>query len=228
MKNILYINAGAGSGKTYSLTERFADLIERGETTPSRVILTTFTERAAAEFRLKAREKLIERGLHPQVAELDSALIGTVHSVAMRYIMRYWYLLGLGAGVKPMPLLKDFGLAEDCVAFLEAKNTEEEAKGIAELLGRVDFQRRVAESQSASKPKILLVTSAWHMKRARLMFGKYAPGIEVVCAPADFEQTMMAENMFSFKAVVPDVMAFQFNCFAFREWVGIVGYKLFR
>ena len=127
-----------------------------------------------------------------------------------------------------LPLLKDFGLAEDCVAFLEAKNTEEEAKGIAELLGRVDFQRRVAESQSASKPKILLVTSAWHMKRARLMFGKYAPGIEVVCAPADFEQTMMAENMFSFKAVVPDVMAFQFNCFAFREWVGIVGYKLFR
>ena len=90
MKNILYINAGAGSGKTYSLTERFADLIERGETTPSRVILTTFTERAAAEFRLKAREKLIERGLHPQVAELDSALIGTVHSIAMRYIMRYW------------------------------------------------------------------------------------------------------------------------------------------
>ena len=103
MKNILYINAGAGSGKTYSLTERFADLIERGETTPSRVILTTFTERAAAEFRLKAREKLIERGLHSQAAELDSALIGTVHSVAMRYIMRYWYLLGLGAGVKPMP-----------------------------------------------------------------------------------------------------------------------------
>ncbi len=103
MKNILYINAGAGSGKTYSLTERFADLIERGETTPSRVILTTFTERAADEFRLKAREKLIEKGLHPQAAELDSALIGTVHSVAMRYIMRYWYLLGLGAGVKPMP-----------------------------------------------------------------------------------------------------------------------------
>ena len=63
---------------------------------------------------------------------------------------------------------------------------------------------------------------------ARMMFGKYAPGIEVVCAPADFEQTMMAENMFSFKAVVPDVMAFQFNCFAFREWVGVVGYKLFR
>lgn len=103
MKNIYYINAGAGSGKTHSLTERFADLIKDGKTTPSRVILTTFTERAADEFRLKAREMLISKGLHSHAAELDSALIGTVHSVAMRYITRYWYLLGLGAGVQPMP-----------------------------------------------------------------------------------------------------------------------------
>ena len=66
------------------------------------------------------------------------------------------------------------------------------------------------------------------MKRARLMFQKYATGIEVVCAPADFEQMMMAENMFSLKAVLPDVNAFQLNSTAFREWVGIVGYKVFR
>ena len=130
-----------------------------------------------------------------------------------------------------LPLLTDFGLAEDCVTFLDAKNTEEEAKGIKELMGRVDFQRRVAESQSAqsaSKPKVLLVTSAWHMKRARLMFKKYAPEIEVVCAPADFEQTIMADNLFSPKAILPDVNAFQLNSVAFHEWVGIIGYKLFR
>jgi len=130
-----------------------------------------------------------------------------------------------------LPLLKDFGLAVDCVSFLDARNTEEEAKGIEELMGRVDSQRRVAESQSAQrapKPRILLVTSAWHMKRARLMFGKYAPGVEVVCAPADFEQTMMAENLFSPKAILPDVNAFYLNSAAFREWVGIVGYGLFR
>ena len=111
-----------------------------------------------------------------------------------------------------LPLLKDLGVAKECVSFLDAKNTEEEAKGIA----KKGFN------------KILLVTSAWHMKRARLMFQKYATGIEVVCAPADFEQMMMAENMFSLKAVLPDVNAFQLNSTAFREWVGIVGYKVFR
>jgi len=111
-----------------------------------------------------------------------------------------------------LPLLKDFGLAAECVSFLDAKNTEEEAKGIAKM----------------GYKKILLVTSAWHTKRARLMFEKYAPEIEVVCAPADFEQTMMADNLFSSKAILPDVNAFQLNSVALHEWVGIIGYKLFR
>ena len=111
-----------------------------------------------------------------------------------------------------LPLLKDFGLSEECVSFLKAKNTEEEAKGIAKM----------------GYKKILLVTSAWHTKRARLMFEKYAPEIEVVCAPADFEQTMMADNFFSPKAILPDVNAFYLNSVAFHEWVGIVGYGVFR
>ena len=111
-----------------------------------------------------------------------------------------------------LPLLKDFGLSEECVSFLKAKNTEEEAKGIAKM----------------GYKKILLVTSAWHTKRARLMFEKYAPEIEVVCAPADFEQTMMADNFFSPKAILPDVNALYLNSVAFHEWVGIVGYSIFR
>ena len=111
-----------------------------------------------------------------------------------------------------LPLLKDFGLSEECFSFLKAKNTEEEAKGIAKM----------------GYKKILLVTSAWHTKRARLMFEKYAPEIEVVCAPADFEQTMMADNFFSPKAILPDVNAFYLNSVAFHEWVGIIGYRVFR
>ena len=79
-----------------------------------------------------------------------------------------------------------------------------------------------------SRPKVLLVTSAWHMKRARLMFKKYAPGIEVVCAPADFENTFMARKTPFFKAILPDPNVFYLNSVAFHEWVGIVGYSIFR
>jgi len=42
------IVAGAGTGKTRTLVHRVAHLIEQG-TDPSRIILLTFTRRAAAE-----------------------------------------------------------------------------------------------------------------------------------------------------------------------------------
>lgn len=127
-------------------------------------------------------------------------------------------------------LLVDFGVAKDDVSFLDARNTEEEARKVGEFMsgGVMEPSSPTHPLKNSSTSKILLVTSAWHMKRARMMFKKYAPEIEVVCAPADFEMMMMAENMFSFKAVAPDVTAFQFNSFALREWIGIVGYKVFR
>lgn len=63
------------------------------------------------------------------------------------------------------------------------------------------------------------------MKRARMMFEKYAQGVQVVCAPADFECTMAARNGWS---VVPDAYAFFLNSAVLHEWVGIVGYGVFR
>lgn len=116
------------------------------------------------------------------------------------------------AKASTLPLLKEFGLPGDVVSFIDARTTEEEAKCIDEL----------------GCKRILLVTSAWHMQRARLMFKKYASEIEVFCAPADFEQTMMARRAFSFKGILPDFNAFTLNSVAFHEWVGIMGYTLFR
>lgn len=97
MKNIHYISAGAGSGKTYTLTETLVNLVKDNKCSPSEVILTTFTELAAAEFRQKAYDALVKAKRYDDAAALDSASIGTVHSVALKYIQKYWYLLGLGS-----------------------------------------------------------------------------------------------------------------------------------
>lgn len=108
------------------------------------------------------------------------------------------------------PLLREFGIPDAAVINVDdARNTEEEAKSISKM----------------GIKRILLVTSAWHMKRARLMFKKYAPDVEVICAPADFENSMIAEHGIS---LIPDCNIFTLNSVAFHEWVGIVGYKLFR
>lgn len=141
-----------------------------------------------------------------------------------------------------LPLLKEFGVGEEAVSFLDARTTEEEAKGLWEMLGRSggveelgveefgesDSPTYPPKNSSTARPKVLLVTSAWHMKRARLMFEKYAPGIDVVCAPADFENTFTAEKTPLFKMLLPDPNVFMLNSVAFHEWVGFVGYKVFR
>ena len=108
MKNIKYINAGAGSGKTTELTrilsEKLSERDEHGnpKVTPSQVILTTFTELAASEFREKSRERLFKDNHADVAAELDSATIGTVHSVALNFIQKYWYLIGVSPDMKVM------------------------------------------------------------------------------------------------------------------------------
>ena len=141
-----------------------------------------------------------------------------------------------------LPLLKEFGVGAEAVSFLDARTTEEEAKGLREMLGRSggveelgveefgesDSPTHPIKHSSTARPKVLLVTSAWHMKRARLMFEKYAPGIDVVCAPADFENTFTAEKTPLLKILLPDPNVFMLNSVAFHEWVGIVGYRVFR
>ena len=59
MKNITYINAGAGSGKTYKLTETLSDLIKADKCSVAEIIMTTFTEKAAADLRLETKKKLL-------------------------------------------------------------------------------------------------------------------------------------------------------------------------
>lgn len=102
MKNIQYINAGAGSGKTTKLTKILSEKLGSKEYKPSEVILTTFTELAASEFREKSRERLYNDKHADVAAELDSATIGTVHSVALSFIQKYWYLIGVSPDMKVM------------------------------------------------------------------------------------------------------------------------------
>ena len=108
MKNIKYLNAGAGSGKTRFLTQTFADhVIEHSKDsskgcTPAQVIMTTFSDKAAADIKRNARTRFLANNLVKEATELDAANIGTVHAVAYKYIKKYWYLLGISAKCEVM------------------------------------------------------------------------------------------------------------------------------
>ena len=81
------------------------------------------------------------------------------------------------------------------------------------------------------KPKplrVLVVTSAWHMKRTMLMYQKYAPNVEAIPAPCDFENTLGADKLGGWASLLPAPEAFLGNSVAFHEWLGYWGYKWLR
>ena len=85
----LLVLAAAGTGKTRTLVHRVAYLIERG-VPAERILLLTFTNRAAKEMRDRA-----EAVVGPSVASIWS---GTFHSICARFLRRYGSALGYPPG----------------------------------------------------------------------------------------------------------------------------------
>lgn len=122
--------------------------------------------------------------------------------------------------------LADLGVPTNVLRSVNgARNTEEEAKGIEKTFS---LHSTPTPHAYTSRPKALLVTSAWHMKRAKMMFEKYAPGLEVIAAPTDYEMHGAAEGPIEFGDFLPNAEAMVRNSYVLKEWVARIGYALLR
>jgi len=90
----LLIIAGAGSGKTKTLAHRVAHLLLHGAE-PERVLLLTFTRRAAHEMTRRARHICAKAHSVAHARQLHWA--GTFHSIANRLLRLHAASLGLSA-----------------------------------------------------------------------------------------------------------------------------------
>ena len=93
--NIHFISAGAGSGKTYSLTQKLEKLLSGGDVTPAGVIATTFTKLAAGELKERVRGALIEAGQLGVANQMEQSLIGTVNGVCGEILRRFAFEAGM-------------------------------------------------------------------------------------------------------------------------------------
>jgi len=93
--SIEFISAGAGSGKTFKLTEDLHHLLASGEIDPAKVIATTFTVKAATELRERVRQKLLKEGESHLACQMGESLIGTVNSVCGQLLERFSFEAGL-------------------------------------------------------------------------------------------------------------------------------------
>ena len=90
----LLVIAGAGSGKTAMLAHRVATLILAG-VDPKRIMLATFSRRAAAELSRRV-ERLLAKKLAPETAAASiPAYSGTFHAIGARLLREYAVRLGL-------------------------------------------------------------------------------------------------------------------------------------
>ncbi len=96
----LFVEAGAGSGKTSCLVDRFVALVESG-ISAEHIAAITFTDKAAGELVDRIRGELEERARLGSVAcrhalvVLDRAAIGTLHAFAQRILVEHPVEAGL-------------------------------------------------------------------------------------------------------------------------------------
>ena len=103
----ILVLAAAGTGKTRTLVHRVAYLVEKGEQ-PSRILLLTFTNRAARE--------MIERA-QALVGEETAGGVwsGTFHHVCARFLRRYGEFLGYSPGFRILDADDSKRLIAECV-----------------------------------------------------------------------------------------------------------------
>ncbi len=90
----VFVSAGAGTGKTTVIVERFIRAVESGVDVGS-ILVVTFTDRAAGELRTRIRARLVEIGRSDLARELDGAWISTIHGFCHRLLRSYATAAGL-------------------------------------------------------------------------------------------------------------------------------------
>ena len=135
------ILAGAGTGKTRTITYRIANLIDRGTIAPNKVLAVTFTQRAAGEM----RDRLRTMGIGGVQAR-------TFHAAAMRQLQYFWPQI---AGDLPWRLLDNkfplVGRAARAAGLDTGKDMVRDLLGEIEwakasVIGPDDYAARIAET----------------------------------------------------------------------------------
>ncbi len=90
------VSAGAGSGKTFTLTQRIIHAIKSGFASGiDDVLAITYTAKAANEIKSRVKGTLAAAGLTEQALRVDGAWISTIHSMCSRILREHALELGI-------------------------------------------------------------------------------------------------------------------------------------
>lgn len=160
----LFIQAGAGTGKTFTLTNRLAYGLsdESGRIIPGveNLLTITFTNKAAGELLGRVRAELRRRGLVEEALRVDAAWISTIHSMCRHILQEHAFEVGIDPGAQLLTeeessdlrdqaleeMLKQQGDSVELQTLLEAYGIDDVIALVGDLAARLALAPRGAET----------------------------------------------------------------------------------
>jgi DNA helicase-2/ATP-dependent DNA helicase PcrA len=109
--------AGAGSGKTETMSNRVLYLVANGFATPDQILGLTFTRKAAGELSVRIRKRLRQLSQLPEFKHITSTstAVTTYHSYAGKLLSEHAIRYGIDADAEPLGEAAIWQIASDVV-----------------------------------------------------------------------------------------------------------------
>ena len=160
----LSVAAGAGSGKTFTLTNRIAYALvgEEGTTQPfigrvDEVLATTFSKSGAAEMKSRIRALLQQEGLDEQALMIEDAWITTIHGMCARILREHALELGIDPGFEVVENVEADELWQQALDSVLEDLSEEDNSPLKRLFDWYPETKASFGSESIS----VLITKLW-------------------------------------------------------------------
>ncbi|PUU90916.1 MAG: UvrD/REP helicase [Halanaerobium sp.] len=132
LKGAVLVLAGAGSGKTRTLTYRTANLIENG-VNPKNILTVTFTNRAADDMKAKI-SKLIGSEI------IDEMNLGTFHSICLKILRENLKKVNRSEGCLIYDTTDSIAIVEDIIFDFGLEETEYDPKIVFNIISKAKMK----------------------------------------------------------------------------------------
>jgi DNA helicase-2/ATP-dependent DNA helicase PcrA len=152
----LLIVAGAGAGKTKTLTARIAYIIEQG-TNPASILAVTFTNKAAREMRERVASLLAHKKLH------SMPVVSTFHSLGVMILRDFGHKLNLKRGFAVLDDADTLTLIKECLRELDISPKEHDPKMFRSVIAKEKEKGKVYTDMSAHNHNSEMIKNVWRL-----------------------------------------------------------------